>query len=113
MAALTLDFGSPKTASVQEIQLTGKIGTDSPTYAVTITLDVLDNITTPLTPTHRYFYVTKEYLAGADFSTTPDEVYMAITPRLTANELLSTPKPVTLLISGDGGSFEGAMIPIA
>lgn len=97
MAALTRNFGSPQTATIQLVNVSGKV-TDEATYAVTITLDVVDDATTP---NHRYFYTTKEYEGPVDYTVTPDPVYMAIVPQLASNETVS------VSITGSGGAFVG------
>lgn len=95
--ALTVNFGSPKTSTIQLVNVSGSL--TEGTYAVTITLDIADSSVTPAT--HRYCYVTKEYTGPVDFTTTPDPVYLAITPELDETET------VALSITGDGGAFEG------
>jgi len=97
MPALVRDFDSPKTATIQLVNVTGKIDDDE-TYAVTITLDVSDD---SVPANHRYFYVVKEYTGPVDFTTTPDPVYMAIVPKLASNET------VTVSVTGSGGAFVG------
>ena len=94
---LTVNFGSPQTATIQLVNVRGML--TEGTYAVTITLDIADLTATP--QTHRYCYVTKEYTGPVDFTTTPDPVYLAITPELTATET------TTVLITGAGGAFIG------
>lgn len=98
MAAIVRDFGSPKTASVQEVDITGTLGTDASSYNVTVTLAITDSVAS----TTRYVYTTKQYAAGASYTAgSPDKLYLAIIPALNANET------VALSIAGDGGAFEG------
>lgn len=102
MAALTADFGSPKTATIQEVDVSGKI-TDTVVYTISIELDVVDD-STP-TPNHRYFYTTKDYQGPVDYSETPDKVYMVITPQL----VTTTPgkETVSVTVTGTCGAFKG------
>lgn len=103
MAALTRDFGSPKTATIQEVDVTGTV-TGIGTYTVTIELDVVDD-TTP-TPNHRYFYTTKDYVgtsATGPTTFTNDPVYVAITPQLVTTD--PGKETVSVSVTGAGGAF--------
>lgn len=97
MPALVRNFDSPKTATIQLVNVSGKID-DAAIYAITITLDVSDDATPA---NHRYFYTTKEYTGPVDYTTTPDPVYMAITPQLATGETVS------VSVSGSRGAFVG------
>lgn len=97
MPALARDFGNPKTAAIQIVNVSGKIEEEA-TYVITITLDISDDETPA---NHRFFYVTKEYTGPVDYTEEPDPVYMAIVPQLADNET------VTVSVAGSGGSFTG------
>lgn len=95
MTALERDFNFPKTGSIQLVNVSGKID-DEETYAVTITLEISDD---EIPPNYRYCYVVKEYTGPVDFTETPDPVYVAIVPKLAANET------VEVSVEGSGGAF--------